>query len=115
WEARTAFGRGAGHLLGTLLVIPWLAALPSLAPLGKLRWLMFAAPAISMASWIAGLALGMPIHDFSFSYRLGALGLMAGTIIPLVAIVAFWTQAVRNPESRAAARLGIGFAATVLV
>jgi len=115
WEARAAFGRGAGHLLGTLLVIPWLAALPSLAPVGKLPRLLFLAPAISTASWIAWVALGLRAHDFSFSYKLGSLGLMAGTIIPLVSIVVFWTEAARNPERRAAARLGIGFAVTVLV
>lgn len=116
WEARAAFGRGAGHLVGTLLVVPWLAALPSLARLGKLPRLLFAAPAISAASWIAWVAQGLPAHDRSFSYRTcGALGLMAGTIIPLVAIVMFRVEAARSPEGRAASPLGIGLAATVLV
>ncbi|HMF43702.1 MAG TPA: hypothetical protein VKQ32_23670 [Polyangia bacterium] len=116
WEARAAFGRGAGHLVGTLLIVPWLLALPSLAPLGKLPRLLFIAPAISAASWIAWVAQGLPAHDRSFAYRIcGAVGLMAGTIIPLVAIVMFRIEAARSPEKRAAAPLGIGFAATVLL
>jgi|KBSMisStaDraftv2_1062788.scaffolds.fasta_scaffold256433_2 hypothetical protein len=115
WEARAAFAREAGHLVGTLLAIPWLLALPSLEPLGKLPKLLFVAPAISLASWIAWVALGLPAHDHSFSYRLGALGLMAGTIIPLVSIVVFWGEAKRNPDNRAAARRGMALAATILL
>jgi hypothetical protein len=115
WEARAAFGRAAGHLLGTLVVIPWLVALPSLEPLGKLPRQLLVAPGISVASWIAWAALGLPAHDWSFSYRIGALGLMAGTIIPLVAIVLFWQQGARAPDLRAAARRWMAFAATVLL
>ena len=36
-----AYNRGAFHLLGTLLAVPWLVALPSLAPLGRLPRLLF--------------------------------------------------------------------------
>ncbi len=112
---RAAFARGTFHLLGTLLAVPWLFSLPALAPLGKLPRLLFVPWGISTVAWIVWLVQGLPARDL-WTFRTCAYpGLLAGTILPVVAIIAFRNESQRLAEVRPAARRGTALAAVVLV
>ena len=94
-----AYNRGAFHLLGTLLVVPWFVALPSLAPLGSLPRFLFVPRAISDASWFAWAAQGLPMPDRTEAVY-GAAGVLVGTIVGLVSLVVLRTQRfARAPRS----------------
>ena len=71
-----AYNRGAFHLLGTLLAVPWFVALPSLAPLGRLPRLLFVPWAISTVSWFAWAAQGLPMPDRTEA-EYGAAGVLS--------------------------------------
>ena len=112
---RAAFARGTFHLLGTLLAVPWLFSLPALASLGRLPRLLFVPWGISTVAWIVWLVQGLPARDL-WSFRTCAYpGLLAGTILPVIAIIAFRNEAQRLAEIRPAARRGTVLAAAVLI
>jgi hypothetical protein len=116
WEARAAFARDACHLLGTLLAIPWLIVLPSLAPLGKLPRALFVPLGISTLSWLGWVVEGLPAHDRSWSFKsCGYLGLMLGTMIPVAAMAWLAGHPRSTPEDRAVVRRGMLLAALILL
>ena len=114
-DDKVAVGRGAFHLLGTLLAVPWLIAFPSLARLGKL-WprLLFIPWGISTVVWLAWVVKGLPAQD-PLVVQVGPAGAISGTVIPLVAIIVFAMRARSSLETRMAARRGIVLAAIVLL
>ena len=114
-DDKVAVGRGAFHLLGTLLALPWLIALPSMARLGKvLPRLLFLPWVISTLVWLAWVVKGLPAQDAMVA-DVGPVGAIAGTVIPLVTIIVFALRARSSLETRVAARRGIGLAAIVLL
>ena len=114
-DDKVAVGRGAFHVLGTLLAAPWLIAAPPLARLGKvLPRLLFLPWAISTVVWTAWVVEGLPAQDRLVA-DVGLVGAISGTVIPLVAIIVFALRARSSMETRIAARRGIALAAIVLV
>lgn len=114
-DDKVAVGRGAFHLLGTLLAAPWLIAFSSLSRLGKeLPRLLFLPWAISTLAWLAWVVKGLPAHD-PLIVQFGFAGVMSGTVIPLITIIVFAMRARASLETRMAARRGIALAAIVLV
>jgi hypothetical protein len=114
-DDKVAVGRGAFHLLGTLLAAPWLIAVPPLGRLGKvLPRLLFVPWAISTLVWLAWVVKGLPAHD-RLVVEVGPVGVISGTVIPLLAIIDFAMRARSSLETRTAARRGIALAAIVLI
>jgi len=109
-----AYNRGAFHLLGTLLAAPWLAALPSMAPLGRLPRLLFIPWAISTASWLAWAAEGLPMPQRSEALY-GIVGVLFAAILCVTAIVTFGLRYARSPADRSAAGRGLALAVFVLI
>lgn len=109
-----AYNRGAFHLLGTLLAAPWLAALPSMAPLGRLPRLLFIPWAISTVSWLAWAVEGLPMPHRSEALY-GLVGVLLAAIIGVTSIVAFGLRYARSPSERSAAGRGLALAVFVLV
>ena len=109
-----AYNRGAFHLLGTLLAVPWFVALPSLAPLGRLPRLLFVPWAISTVSWFAWAAQGMPMPDRSEAIY-GAAGVLSAAIVGAASLVVFAVRFARAPADRSAAGRGLALVVFVLV
>jgi hypothetical protein len=109
-----AYNRGAFHLLGTLLAAPWLAALPSMAPLGRLPRLLFLPWAISTVSWFMWAAEGLPMPDRSAAL-FGLLGVVLAAIIGVTSTVVFGFRYARAPADRSASGRGIALAVFVLI
>jgi hypothetical protein len=109
-----AYNRGAFHLLGTLLAVPWFVALPSLAPLGRLPRLLFVPWAISTVSWLAWVAQRLPIPDRT-AIVYGAAGVLSAAAVGLTALVVFAWRFARAPADRPAAGRGLALAVFVLV
>jgi hypothetical protein len=114
-DDKVAVGRGVFHLAGTLLVAPWLIAFSSMARLGKV-WprLLFVPWGISTLVWLAWVVKGLPAQD-PLVVEVGPAGAIAGTAIPLIAIIVFAMRARSSLETRMAARRGIAMAALVLI
>jgi hypothetical protein len=114
-EDKVAVGRGAFHLLGTLLAAPWLLTFAPLSRLGNL-WprLLFVPWGISTLVWLVWVVKGLPAQD-PLVVEVGPAGAISGTVIPLVAIIVFAVRARSSLEMRMAARRGIALAAIVLV
>ena len=109
-----AYNRGAFHLLGTLLAAPWLAALPSLRPLGHLPRLLFVPWAVSTLSWFAWVAQGLRMPDRSEA-TFGIVGVLLAAIVGATSLVVFVVRYARAPADRSAAGRGIALAVFVLV
>ena len=109
-----AYNRGAFHLLGTLLAVPWFVALPSLAPLGRLPRLLFVPWAISTVSWFAWVAQGLPMPDRTEAVY-GAAGVLSAAVVGLASIVVFALRFARSPADRSAAGRGLALVVFVLV
>jgi hypothetical protein len=109
-----AYNRGAFHLLGTLLAAPWLAALPSMAPLGRLPRLLFIPWVVSTASWFAWVAQGLQMPDRSEA-TFGIAGVLLAAIVGATSLVVFGVRYARSPADRSAAGRGIVLAVFVLV
>lgn len=109
-----AYNRGAFHLLGTLLAVPWLLALPSLAPLGRLPRLLFVPWALSTVSWFVWVAQRMPMPDRT-EVVYGAAGVLSAGIVGALSLVAFALRYARTPADRSAAARGLALVVFVLV
>jgi hypothetical protein len=76
--------------------------------------LLFLPWVISTLVWLSWVVKGLPAQD-GLVADVGPAGAIAGTVIPLVAIIVFALRARSSLETRIAARRGIGLAAIVLI
>ncbi len=112
---RMAYDRAVFHFAGTILAAIGLAAFASTASPGRMIAWLFAPLALSAAMWLQWAVRGFPGID-PIEGMGGIAGVLLGTVVPLVGIVALALRLRRRAGvDRVAAGRGIAFAAAVLV